>query len=487
MAFEKIIILDDEMIIRRSLEEHLRRRRYYVASVSTIAKAKALLAQDNFDLIFVDVKLPDGDGTELLAHLAPMPNRPLVVIITGFGTIESAVKCMRDGAFEYLMKPFSIDLIDVVVKKAEAYSQLLKVNRYLSTEQQKEHEILGRSSQIVHLKKMIRKVSTTEATVLITGESGTGKELVARELFRLSPRSDQPYIRVNCAAMPESLIESEFFGHEKGSFTGASHRREGRFELANNGTILLDEISEISPRIQSKLLRVLQEQEFERVGGNKTIKVNVRILTTTNRNLLKAVEHGEFREDLYYRLNVFPIIMPTLRDRRVDIMLLAERFLERYARKHGIQTSGFSKEVVSLLQEYDWPGNVRELENTIERAVILTENGTDVKGSVLGIYSNLNSLPEQEAAAREQVTRIVEKTDEFQFHRGITFPLNEGKANTGDGNNIKSLDEMEKDHILFTLRLTQGNRKQAAEILNISTRTLRNKLNQYRSEGTVVP
>jgi len=385
MEFDKIIVLDDELIIRKSLEEQLRKRRYTVASVSTIAEAESLLAKDNFDLMFVDVRLPDGEGTQLLERFSEAPSSPMVVIMTGFGSIESAVKCMKLGAFDYIIKPFSMEEIDILLKKAESYNQLVKVNQYFSSDQQQSIELLGEDPSIVDLRKIIKKVAATEATVLITGENGTGKELVAQEIYRLSPLANKPYIKVNCAAISETLIESEFFGHEKGAFTGATQRHEGRFELANNGTILLDEIGEISPRVQAKLLRVLQEKEFERVGGTKSIRVNVRVLATTNRNLLKAVERGEFREDLYYRLNVLPIQAPALRARKSDIPLLINAFLTFYTRKHGIKVQGLSKDALNLLQEHDWPGNVRELQNTIERAVILSENNSKISPSELGI------------------------------------------------------------------------------------------------------
>ena len=388
MSFDKIIVLDDELMIRKSLEGQLRCRRYSVASVATLAEAEVLLTKDSFDLIFVDVRLPDGNGIQLLERLSQDPNSPMIVIMTGYGTIESAVECMRMGAFDYIIKPFSIDQIEIVLKKAESFSQLVKVNRYFSgSEQEVGKDLIGVSTEMKALKQMIGKVANTEATVLISGENGTGKELVAHELYRLSPLFGQPFIKVNCAAISETLMESEFFGHEKGSFTGAMNRREGRFELAQNGTILLDEIGEIPLRLQAKLLRVLQEHEFERVGGNKTILVKVRILATTNRNLLNEVSRGSFREDLYYRLNVFPLVVPPLRERKKDIPVLAREFLKRFSRKHGIKVQGFSAEAMEQLIQHKWPGNVRELQNTIERAVILTDNSTLLKPACLGLLS----------------------------------------------------------------------------------------------------
>ncbi|MEM9158993.1 MAG: sigma-54 dependent transcriptional regulator, partial [Verrucomicrobiota bacterium] len=350
MTLERILILDDELVIRKALEEQLRRKRFSVCSVATLKEAEDHLRKDEFDLLFVDVNLPDGEGTELLDRIQSIPNSPLVVIITGNGTVESAVNCMRAGAFDYVIKPFSASQIDVIMKKAQDHRQLVKVNQFLTQEAVEGTEILGKSRSVLQLQDMVSKVAPTEATVLINGENGTGKELVANELYRLSARRNAPFIKVNCAAVAESLIESEFFGHEKGSYTGATQRREGRFELADGGTILLDEISEISPKVQAKLLRVLQEREFERVGGNKTIKVDVRVVATTNRDLVKCVEKGDFRQDLYYRLNVFPVYVPPLRDRDGDVELLAKNFAQRFGRKHGKKIRGFEPDALNALR-----------------------------------------------------------------------------------------------------------------------------------------
>src|SRR5580658_740708 len=373
MPIEKIIVLEDDLIVRKNLEQMLRQQRYDVAAAGTIAVARELLAKDTFDLLFLDVRLPDGAGTDLLRELQAQAEKPLVVMITGFGTVESAVECMRNGAFDYMLKPFSSDQLQVTLKKAENFNQLLKVNAYFSHAEEDETgcELQGISPAMENLRLLIRKVARTQATVLIAGESGTGKELVARALYRQSPRHNAPFIKVNCAAIPENLIESEFFGHEKGSFTGAFNKREGRFELAHSGTILLDEVSEISPQVQAKLLRVLQERELERVGGNRSIKVDVRVLATANRHLEESVERKEFRQDLYFRLNVVPIHVPPLRERREDVPYLARQFMPRFARKHGVRVRGFTDDCMAYLQAHRWPGNVRELQNVIERAVIL--------------------------------------------------------------------------------------------------------------------
>ena len=446
MPIEKVIVLEDDKIVRNNLEQVLRRKRYDVAAAATIAEAQEFLDKDNFDVIFLDVRLPDGDGTDLLKLIQQRPVKPLCIITTGFGTVESAVECMKNGAFDYLIKPFSNEQIEVTLRKAEEFTQLLKVNRFLSQDDDGEHEMIGTSAAMENLRQLVRKVARTQATVLIQGESGTGKELVARALYRESPRSGAPFIRVNCAAVPENLIESEFFGHEKGSFTGAMNKREGRFELAHGGTILLDEISEISPSVQAKLLRVLQERELERVGGNRTIKVDVRVIATTNRNLEQSVEKKEFRQDLFFRLNVVPIIMPSLRERAEDVPLLAEEFMRRFSRKHGVHVKGFTDESLLAMKHHNWPGNIRELQNVVERAVILCGDNGMLEPSHLGL------APAAQAVA--------------------------GSGNATDSS--LTLAEVEKRHIIAALEKCGGNRTHAAKMLSISIRTMRNKLNEFK-------
>jgi DNA-binding NtrC family response regulator len=463
MPIEKVIVLEDDQIVRKNLENCLRRRRYDVASVSTIAAAQEYLSKDNFDILFLDVRLPDGDGTELLKVIQTRPQKPLAVVTTGFGSVESAVECMKNGAFDYLIKPFSDEQIEVTLRKAEEFTQILKVNRYLSQENEEAgQELLGQSPAMNDLRQLVRKVARTQATVLIQGESGTGKELVARALYRESTRANAPFIKLNCAAIPENLTESEFFGHEKGAFTGALNKREGRFELAHGGTILLDEISEISPNVQAKLLRVLQERELERVGGNRTIKVDVRVIATTNRNLEQSVEKKEFRQDLFFRLNVVPIHVPALRDRLEDVPSLAEEFMRRFSRKHGVHVNGFSEEAVKALVSHNWPGNVRELQNVVERAVILSGENGIIQPSHLGISKA--SMPATVAplqvlsAAGQQVEAVA-------------------------GSAPLTLAEIEKRHILATLDRCKGNRTHAAKLLGVSIRTLRNKLHEYNGSS----
>lgn len=469
MPIEKIIVVEDELGVRKSLEQQLRGRRYDVAAVATLAEARAYLAKDNFDLMFLDVHLPDGMGTELLKTLQQRPERPLVVMTTGFGSIESAVDCMKNGAFDYIIKPFSFDHILITLKKAAEFTQLVKVNRFLSGEEDESsgYEMLGRTAAMEKLRQLVRKVARTQATVLVQGESGTGKELVARMLYKASPRVDAPFIKLNCAAIPENLIESELFGHEKGAFTGALNKREGRFELAHGGTILLDEISEISPAIQAKLLRVLQEREFERVGGNRTIKVDVRVIATTNRNLEESVERKEFRQDLFFRLNVVPIHVPPLRDRREDIAYLAQQFVQRYIRKHGVHVHGFSDAAIAALSAHSWSGNVRELQNVVERAVILGGDGDLIEPEHLGLTPMTAStgplVPALPAMLAQPATPAGSVSEE-----GLLVP-----------NGGSTLAEFERRHILATLERCHGNRTHTARLLGISIRTIRNKLNEY--------
>ncbi|MBE7537086.1 MAG: sigma-54-dependent Fis family transcriptional regulator [Opitutaceae bacterium] len=516
MSLERILVLDDEPIIQKVLEELFRRKKYTVSIAGSIAQAESMIARESFDLVMLDVRLPDGDGQQLLERLATLPDKPLVVMMTGHGTIESAVACMRSGAFDYLIKPFSPSQIEIVLKKADAFRQLVKVNRYFSEQDGGDGDLLGRTPPILRLRQLIERVAPTDATVLITGENGTGKEMVARELWKNSPRRAEAYIKVNCAALSEQLIESELFGHEKGSFTGATDRREGRFELANRGTLLLDEVSEIPANLQAKLLRVLQEREFERVGGTKTIKVNVRILATSNRDLMQFVERGSFRSDLYYRLNVFPIQVPALRERPDDILLLADSFLRRFARKHGVKIPGFTDNASAALINYPWPGNVRELQNTLERAVILSEDGRPVTTAALGLPSLARSAsllgmqhpasspqpapppaaagfapvqptgpsvtdtwtPPSAAAMHPESTGSREPPEDSVDDSGIAAS-DSGKI----AHEVIPLNELERRAILAALRSTGGNRTRTAELLNISIRTLRNKIHEYRAEG----
>jgi DNA-binding NtrC family response regulator len=457
MPIEKIIVLEDDLIVRKNLEQQLRSRRYDVAAVSTLAAAQEYLAKDNFDLVFADVRLPDGEGTDLLKSMQHRAQRPLVVIMTGFGSVESAVECMKHGAFDYFIKPFSPEQIDIALKKAGEFTQLVNVNRFLSQEDEdRGHDLLGSSPAMESLRQLIRRVARTQATVLIQGESGTGKELVARMIYKESTRASAPFIKLNCAAVPENLIESEFFGHERGAFTGALNKREGRFELAHGGTLLLDEISEISPTVQAKLLRVLQERELERVGGNRTIRVDVRVIATTNRQLEVSVERKEFRQDLFFRLNVVPIHVPALREHKEDIPFLAQEFMRRFLRKHGVHVRGLSEEAVEALNRHAWPGNVRELQNVVERAVILCGDGNLIRPEHLGLMTPPSPVVSPVA--------------------GLSFPAPTSPETEAA---FPTVAEVEKRHIFAALEHCKGNRTHAAKLLDISIRTLRNKLQDY--------
>jgi two-component system, NtrC family, response regulator AtoC len=464
MPFEKILILDDEPIVCRTLQSLLRRKRYSVATSSTLADAEKILAEDHFDMVFMDLRLPDGDGTQLLERLAKQSEAPFLVVMTGYATVESAVNCMRLGAFDYIIKPFSNSQIEITISKAEQYHHILNVARFFTKEDVSDTEILGDSAAIKNVRELIDRVAHTQATVLIQGESGTGKELVANAIHKQSPRSGAPFIKVNCAAISETLMESEFFGHEKGAFTGAMARREGRFELADGGTILLDEISEISQGLQAKLLRVLQENEFERVGGNSTIHVDVRVIATTNRNLQKSIERGDFREDLFYRLNVFPIHNPALRERKDDVPTLAHFFIDRAGRKHGVHVKGISTASMECLLRHDWPGNVRELQNMIERAVIMTGADKLIEPPALGLLPTEKSASASADSAIKSVSSPVILSDE-----------------------IMPLEDIEEACILNALRVHHGNRTHAAKALGIALRTLRNKITAYKAKGVAVP
>lgn len=480
MSLDKVLIVEDDVIVRSLFQGIFNRYKIATTIAETLAQAGDCLAREHYDLVILDLRLPDGEGVGFLERVMTQPERPLVVVVTGFGTVESAVACMRTGAFDYVLKPFSPGQIDVIIRKAQAYLQLIKVNRLLSDDADEDGALIGRSAAMLRLRQLIERVAPTDATVLITGESGTGKEMISRELFRRSPRRSQPFIKVNCAAVSQSLIESEFFGHERGAFTGATERREGRFELANNGTLLLDEVSEIQPALQAKLLRVLQEREFERVGGSRTIKVNVRIVATSNRDLLGHVAKGDFRQDLYYRLNVFPVHVPALRERTDDIPALAEHFLRRFARKHGVRVTEFSESGRAALLAYRWPGNVRELQNTVERAVILSEPGRMVTAAALGLPTDPGSTSadpfERWAVDAREDERTVEEP---------SFSPGQPLAPAEDGQVVR-LDELEKQAIRTALRQSAGNRTQAAAALGISIRTLRNKLQEYREAGDPV-
>ncbi len=373
---ETILVVDDEKNYLLVLKELLIEEGYEVFIAQSASEALKIFQETELDLVITDMKMPGMNGMELLGVLKEKDLHLPVIMMTAFGTVEKAVEAMKKGAYDYILKPFDNEVLIKTVAKGLAMGQVIKANRLLSGELKEKFgstELIGNSLPVRQVRELISKVAGTKATVLISGESGTGKELVARAIHFNSPRKDKPLVSVNCSALTETLLESELFGHEKGSFTGAVAQRKGRFETADGGTLFLDEVGEMSPSVQVSLLRVLQNHEFERVGGNKTIKVDVRVITATNKELTKEIAKGHFREDLYYRLNVVHIEVPPLRERKEDLPLLIRYFLERFAKEmNKKEVPSLAPEVMGALLAYDWPGNVRELENMLERAIILS-------------------------------------------------------------------------------------------------------------------
>jgi DNA-binding NtrC family response regulator len=444
----RILVVDDEANARTALAELLREEGYDVETAADAFKALGKLEEFGPHLVLTDLKMPGMDGIELMKRLAAGEREVAVVVMTAFGAVDTAVEAMRAGAVDYLTKPLNFDELLLVVERALERQNLRAETRLLKARLADRHRvgnIIGDHPQMQRLFKVIDQVAPSRATVLITGESGTGKELVAEAIHQGSPRAGGPFIKLHCAALAETLLESELFGHERGAFTGAMARRDGRFQMAHGGTLFLDEIGEISPSVQVKLLRFLQEREFERVGGSQTIEVDVRVIVATNRNLAEAVARGQFREDLYYRLNVVSIDMPALRERRSDVPLLADFFLRRYSDENGKDIRGFSERALQTLMAYPWPGNVRELENAVERAVVMT-SGTTIDHDALP--GHIAPRPGQEGGP----------------------PPIPGST----------LEELERYAILETMKATGGSTSKAAEILGISVRKIQYKLHAYK-------
>jgi DNA-binding NtrC family response regulator len=373
-----IVVADDEKNIREGLAEALSLDGYRALPAADGEEALALVESADADLVITDLRMPKLGGTDVLNHVVSRyPGLP-VIVLTGHGTIEDAVVAMRAGAFDFLTKPVNLDHLSLLVKRALESRELARKNRELEAEveaQRRSSSIIGKSAEMKKVFDLVRRVAPTRASVLVTGDSGVGKELVADAIHNLSPRRDGPLVKVHCAALAESLLESELFGHEKGAFTGAQARKRGRFELADKGTLFLDEIGEINQNVQIKILRVLQERKFERVGGEETVEVDVRIVAATNKDLKEEIRKGTFREDLYYRLNVVNIRVPPLRERRDDIPLLAMAFLREFAEENGKKLEGFDPKARQALYAYPWPGNVRELRNSVESAVVMASSG----------------------------------------------------------------------------------------------------------------
>jgi two-component system response regulator AtoC len=439
---ERILIVDDDPLMRKFISEVCRRLKKEIMIAEDGEEASLLLQSESFDLIISDVKMPRKNGIELLATLKKLQPSCLMILMTAHGTIESAVEAMKLGAFNYLLKPFSPDSLEALIQNGETHLRLIKENKWLKSEILP--ELIAESPALKRILKDLEKIAKSQASIFITGESGTGKEVIAAAIHKLSNRNNNPFIKVNCAAIPETLIESEFFGHEKGAFTGAQARKIGRFEIATQGTLLLDEVTEIPLLLQPKLLRAIQEQEFERVGGTKSIQVDIRFIATSNRMMQEAIETKIFREDLYYRLNVVPIHIPPLRERPEDILPLAEYFLKKACIENHKALKIMDEKAKEKLLSYAWPGNVRELANIIERIVVLD---FDPIIQPSHIYLNAPHFEKKESA----------------------FPVG------------TSLHEMEKRLIFQTLEANHQNRTKTAAMLKISARTLRNKLYEYEA------
>lgn len=452
MQGARVLIVDDEAGLRTALFRSLDRKGYQVITAASRKEAESISQSDKpLDLALVDLRLPDGDGLELMTHLKSLHRNIQVIILTGFGSIEKAVEATQRGAFHFVTKPFNLDSITTLIERALSQAQLEKENAQLRTALHKKYHfenIIGQSDGIVRVMEMIERVADSDSTVLVMGESGTGKELVAKAIHYNSPRANKPFVPINCGAIPADLLESELFGHVKGAFTGAIANRVGRFEMAEGGTLFLDEIGDMSPSLQVKLLRVLQERRFEPVGSGKTMTSNVRVIAATNVDLEEAVETGRFREDLYYRLNVIPIRIPSLNERVADIPLLLHHFIDSFNRSRGRSLSGITPEAMQLLSLYSWPGNIRELENLVERIAILKGNG----------LIDVLDLPER--------YRNVQRTAQ---DGNLEIPL--------DGMDFNSaVDAYENALIMRALEKTGWNRNQAALLLKLNRTTLVEKI-----------
>ncbi len=442
-----ILIIDDEEAIRDSCSQVLKKDGYKVKGAKDGRLGLQFFKEELFDAVLLDLKLPGLGGMEILSKIHEDTPETPVIIITGYASLESAVEAMKRGAFNYLAKPFSPDALRVIIKKALESRKILLENLYLRKELEAKSEfdmVVGKSLVMGRVLDVIRHVSPTDSTVLISGESGTGKELIAREIHKHSLRRKGPFVAVDCGALVETLFESELFGHVKGSFTGAHETKHGRFEVAHGGTIFFDEISNISLNIQANLLRVIQEREVTRIGSSKVLKIDVRIIAATNENLAEAVRKGTFREDLFYRLSVVPVHLPPLRERKEDIPLLVEHFLQKYNKRAKKNISSISDQVLKALMEYDWPGNIRELENTIERAVVLSKN--------------------EEIMIEDLVYHGIRGRDELW---------------SSLGDEIKTLQEVEKKYIKSVLKFYKGKRSTTAVALGIDRKTLWTKLKKY--------
>ena len=459
----KIVIVDDELSMVEFLSNMLIQDGYQVESTTDGKQAIDLVRANSPDIVISDIKMSPLNGLQILKQVKQINPEINVIMITAFGSIEGAVGAVKDGAYDYITKPFKIENIRSVIKRALSTRRLITRDESIQAELKEKYgfsNIIGRSEKMREIYGVIKKLSKSSSTVLIYGESGTGKELVARAIHFNSIRSNKPFVSVNCGALPESLLESELFGHEKGSFTGAISTKEGLFETANHGSFFLDEIGETTTPIQVKLLRVLQEREIKRVGGIKNISVDVRVIAATSKDLKEEIKQKNFREDLYYRLNVIPLYLPPLRERREDIPLLANHFLSKYVKNQNSSVREISPEAMDLLSDYDWPGNVRELENIIENIVTLTENKVILKQDLSGKLGPKTGLAADKEEKRDQTQTQVLPEDEKPF-----------KEKTA---------EFEKELINQALESAQGNISRAARELKITRQDLQYKIKKYK-------
>ncbi|MFH1941910.1 MAG: sigma-54 dependent transcriptional regulator [bacterium] len=470
----KILVVDDEESVRYSFQRFLEEQKYNIETAKNGGEALKMISNKKYDLIILDVRLPDMSGLDLLKNIKAADSKAVVLIITAFGTMETAIEATKLGAYDYILKPFDIPSMKVLIDEALKNSQLMRTQVVIDKTDEKDRtgdRIIGSSPVMREVYKMIGRVAGSDVNILLRGESGTGKELVARAIYQHSSRSHKPFLAINCAAIPETLLESELFGYEKGAFTGASRRKIGKFEQVDGGTIFLDEIGDMTLSTQSKILRVLQEGCFEHLGGEQGIRVDVRVIAATNRNLEKAIEEGKFREDLYYRIKVVTITLPPLRLKENDIPELVAYFLNKHSTALGKEDVTISNEMLKEIQKYHWPGNVRELENVIRRAIVLS------KSNVIPF-----DVITEEFQERKTVREI---SDDRCIHPLIT------KQNmaTFEGKFFKHvMSEMEKELILFVLRETGGNQVQAAKMLGISRVKLYDRIKKYgiKSETMIV-